>query len=105
MKYFWVVFGIYIIILSATPCKDEETCNTSKTSQESKKHDSQNEHKNEACSPFCQCNCCGSGGFKFETFSSALATPYQPIQDKILSFQSLFVSQFVAKIWQPPKIA
>ncbi len=104
MKYLGIIFSIYVMILSVAPCGVLEDCNATECQQQSKTPDSQSKHK-ETCSPFCVCNCCGCSGFKLEFASSTVTVFNQPIQNKTFSSGSSFISQFVCRIWQPPKIA
>ena len=106
VKLFWTIFSIYILVLSTAPCGDESNCNefaethtniTANASQDGS-------HQDEICSPFCMCSCCGCQGFHIEPFLSASITFSQSIDKKITPYESQFLSQFTANIWQPPKL-
>jgi hypothetical protein len=107
MKYFWAIFSIYIFVLSTMPCGDEKNCNEfSETHTSIVSDNSQNNsHQEEDCSPFCICSCCGCQGFNVAPFPIVIITFSQSDEKKVTPYQSQFLSNYIANIWQPPKIA
>lgn len=66
---------------------------------------SKHHHDNDACSPLCICNCCGSQGFSYNTISSYSTFSFKTITDKkIPEYKSILTSNFFGSIWQPPQI-
>ena len=62
--------------------------------------------ENDLCSPFCNCNCCGSqivSYFKVITFNFSVVS--KEITTQLTSYTSKFTSNFYGSIWQPPQIA
>jgi len=57
-----------------------------------------------ACSPFCVCSCSGCQGFNIETTPLFATTLDQATDSNVIPYEPGFISQFVANIWQPPKI-
>ncbi|MGQ0829054.1 MAG: DUF6660 family protein [Bacteroidota bacterium] len=115
MKYFWSIFSIYIFILSTVPCGDGRECNETECTQETACNDSacagetasgetEKDCRDETCSPFCGCVCCGSVVSNINSFSSTTAFN-QTIEKNSFSYKSQFISQFTANIWQPPKLS
>jgi hypothetical protein len=107
VKLITVLFSIYIIALSCLPCADagKAVVNDSKTFQ-SETHSATDEHTDDACSPFCICNCCHYSDFHktadavkkeviLRTFTEMQGTAYT----------STLFSTFHNSIWQPPQIS
>ena len=109
MKFFSVIFSLYILILSCLPCGDTEDCkvldNGKKTFAQTNHHNHQED--SESCSPFCTCACCGSNiGFSFQcpvSITDTLPT-FFPQRERIMVENDAFASNFHGNIWQPPKI-
>ncbi|MBC7862851.1 MAG: hypothetical protein IAF38_07740 [Bacteroidia bacterium] len=107
MKLIWAIFAFYIFSLSAIPCGDVLTCNEFSENHKTEcgSGNETEDHEEEVCTPFCICTCCGCPSIKTEppvTFSIAVT---QPSEKKLIPYQTEILSQFTAKIWQPPKIA
>jgi hypothetical protein len=61
--------------------------------------------ENDLCSPFCNCNCCGSqivSCFKVSSFNFRIVS--KSIKTQLPSYTSKFTSNFYGSIWQPPQI-
>ena len=101
MKYFCLIFSVYIIGLLAFPCQDDiDELFVNKTE---KSTTSNHEHKDcHSCSPFCVCNCC-----QVNTIVVMKA-----VINAIVTRPTLFVSiykenppkEIILPIWQPPKL-
>ena len=116
VKYFWAIFSIYITILSTIPCGDSVECNEmacteeaicedSACSDEIASNDTEKDCKDETCSPFCFCACCGCVGFNFNLSPLALVASIQPTNTITVIYDSQFLSQYVVNIWQPPRLS
>lgn len=107
MKFFTVIFSIYILALSVMPCSD--AYNDCKDNTEFSDNSQSHSHKsdtNDICSPFCTCACCSvSANPKFTPFSIKIT---KLIAVSKLSFHNrefFLASNFYGNIWQPPKIS
>ena len=110
MKLLNYILSIYLIALSCLPCADMEVSSAAHKAVEiSDNHDEKshnNDKENDLCSPFCNCNCCGSqivSYFKITTFSFTPIT--KSIKTQLPSYTSIVTSNFFGSIWQPPQIA
>lgn len=109
MKNLWLLFSIYILILSVLPCTDVEECNiVSQTSiaisntTEHKDH----KHESEHCSPFCTCACCSTSiSFSYINTFQISAKPVFNTSISYPLFNENIKSSFFGNIWQPPKIS
>lgn len=106
VKFFAIIFSIYFAYLSTVPCGDKENCNEFAQTHATitTDHNQGNSHQNEICSPFCTCACCGCQGFNLKSFPTVAIAFTQTAERKIIPYQSQFISQFSADIWQPPKV-
>lgn len=109
MKFFNIIFSIYLVALSCLPCDDVELNSAAhKTVEITSNHDEKsNNHdkENDLCSPFCSCSCCGSqivSFFKITTLSFNIVS--KNIRTKLPSYTPKFISNFYGSIWQPPQI-
>ena len=102
MKYFRFIFSLYILFLSTSHCNESKSCIESDQIVASDESDSCPEET--ACSPFCVCACAGCQGFNVESIPSFTTHIDQIVETTVPSYESAFVSQFIANIWQPPKI-
>lgn len=105
-KVFYILFSIYFSYLAIIPCGDKDNCNEfAQTHSIVNPNDNQsNSHQNEICSPFCVCACCGCQGFNLKSFLSVAIAFTQTVERQTVPYESEFISQFSAKIWQPPKV-
>ena len=103
MKFFTIIFSIYILVLSLAPCSDSVECDEgNKTEQSHNNH----KHENENCTPFCICACCGQPVASNINYPVAQTVSKPEIFNKSISiYNQTFISQFNANIWQPPKIS
>jgi hypothetical protein len=107
MKLVWAIFAMYILSLSAIPCGDVLGCNELSQNHENDcgSANESKDHEDEICTPFCICTCCGCPVVKTETPAAFTVAIVQPSEKKIIPYQAEILSQFTAKIWQPPKNA
>lgn len=105
MKYFIVLFVIYLTGMMVLPCSDAfNECNTAKIQLRSSYDHSHNTDSNDNCSPFCNCNCCHTMvDASFLLQPSTLESPFI-ISKKYPLIHEGFVSNYYGNIWQPPKV-
>ncbi len=107
VKRFWHIFAFYIIGLSILPCCDNAECDAIVQTQitQTQNHENHN-HESEHCTPFCHCSCCGQQ-ITFSTEFSSIPKLEKPslIEASISIYDQHSISNYVANIWQPPKIS
>lgn len=93
-----------LLLLSCLPCADKEGNSASKDVVV--KCSSEHNQDNDACSPFCICNCCSSQVFAFGNtiYSFDFVIVKTIVENKIPEYKSVFASNFFGSIWQPPQI-
>ena len=106
MKFFSVIFSLYILILSCMPCGDTEDCkvlnNGKETFAQTEHYDHQEDTK--SCSPFCTCACCGSTivfSFQCPVLMTENTPSFFPLSEKIMSKNDSFASNFYGNIVSP----
>ncbi|SHG28387.1 DUF6660 family protein [Flavobacterium defluvii] len=107
MKWIAVLLSIYLMALSNMPCADMEVNSAMhKTAQFSSEDNHTHDKQNDLCSPFCNCNCCGAQVLSYQTtVTYEFPSAYTQISISLPSYNSVFISNFSGKIWQPPQIA
>ena len=105
MKWLYFILSFYIISLSVLPCADELSYiykSVSSVTNNSSSHE--NGCKDDVCSPFCTCACCGISIHYFTSVSN-ISAPKICLQDKLETLCSEHIpSGFSGSIWQPPKL-
>ena len=108
MKFFNVLFSIYLVALSCLPCADIDLNSAAYTRIDSALTIAVENHDKETdlCPPFCICNCCGT---QILTYSPSIIFNF-PVANQIIKialpkYKSVFFSHFYGSIWQPPQIA
>ncbi|MBS1760547.1 MAG: hypothetical protein JST23_10530 [Bacteroidetes bacterium] len=100
------IFAVYVMLLPALPCVDKGEANISsiENSLNTASHQ-EDQHSDEACSPFCNCNCCG------QTIASAFHFSKQTSERVIISsYKTILYNSIIlpsghfGNIWQPPRI-
>ena len=67
---------------------------------------SSEKHSDDACSPFCSCNCCNCNGFYKSTDYPSVISPVKIEQESSkIEYTSTLFSNFHNYIWQPPQIS
>ena len=105
MKIITLLFSIYIIVLSCIPCEEAEINIGNKTASYLTETNSPSDHQHEdACSPFCICNCCHCSGFyKLNDHTKITLFIKTIIEKQTTEYTSSLFSNFQNSIWQPPK--
>ena len=103
MKFFTLLFNIYLLALSFFPCADVDSCVESNRSITSTDNSNKANHKDsENCTPFCICACCAVPiihdviNVNDSSKQIYLAAKYPPLKLTYPSYSS-------AAVWQPPK--
>jgi hypothetical protein len=103
MKWFALIFSLYIIFLLTLPCVDDtRTCAIIRAENVPDNNKHQSNDMPDECSPFCFCSCCSISvvltSFHFECKPVVLSeSPDFP------TYKS-HVAGFIPSVWQPPKI-
>jgi hypothetical protein len=97
--------AIYILVLSIVPCSDAHNlCNKKAKTELSNEHSHEHD-EDDACSPFCTCNCCGTNITLIDIpFYSITNHHSYSLAEKVALRNDSFVATFFNNIWQPPKI-
>ncbi len=105
MRFVAVIFSIYMLVLTAIPCIDSyyDVNSPYKTELTQENHASHHHNDSDNCSPFCTCNCCATS-VVFHTQMAQL-TCFSFTAKQYFPVTSVFISDPLANIWQPPKIA
>jgi len=104
VKLLIAIFSLYILLLPAVPCSDTKECKETAATGTPAQGGKHKEHGEEACSPFCNCSCCG------QVFTPVLQLNRAAIVKLTLQRQQEFYqdnslsSDFLGTIWQPPKV-
>jgi len=104
MKFLAVILSFYLLLLIAIPCIDAPADNTlNKTELAQEKQESHHHSDSDNCSPFCACNCCATSVVLLVYQVQLDCFPF--IEKQYFPVTSVFISDPLATIWQPPKIA
>lgn len=109
MKFFSVIFALYILILSCLPCGDTHDCKVLDNGKETFAQIDHHDHREdtESCSPFCTCACCSSTvvfSFQYPVSITDYTSSFFPQCKRIIIENDAFASNIYGNIWQPPKI-
>jgi len=101
-NFFYIFFCFYFIALTAKPCADKANCNEFKQTEMSK-HDHQEKHADEICTPMCVCACCAT---------NVVINDYPSTIIELTEMKTVYrvqkdskISSITLSIWQPPKLA
>jgi len=105
MKFFTLLFSLYMLGLSCFPCGDSEECavkddTTISSAANHNGHSQDTEH----CTPFCTCSCCAVS-VSLQTIAS-YKIPKRVFADKNYpAYEISYTEQISIAIWQPPKLS
>ncbi|WP_457616963.1 DUF6660 family protein [Lutibacter sp.] len=102
MKLFAIILSILTLTLSALPCDDSISIETSQTAFHSVS-DTNTLHT-DLCSPFCACVCCASIAVDYFLSPYTINQTHFSSLKKNTHYTSLYSNQFLANIFQPPKV-
>lgn len=110
MKYFCYIFSLYFLALSVMPCSDIHDMNSSAGTElasiSADEHSNCPHEKQDFCSPFCDCACCGMT-INFQVafhFTTKFPSIPLPIVSENFSYQSPNSLQYLQAVFQPPQI-
>lgn len=109
MKFFSVIFSLYILILSCMPCGDAKDFSVMDNGKETFAQTNHHDHQKntESCSPFCNCACCGSNitfSFQCPVLVTENTSSFFPKHERIIVENDSFAFNFYGNIWQPPQV-
>jgi hypothetical protein len=90
------------------PCADTDSTFENETvSIHNENHsDTEPQHHDDTCSPFCSCNCCNTSGFyKVNPNFGKFIIIAQVTPENKTEYTSALLSNFHNSIWQPPQIS
>jgi len=104
MKFLAIILSFYLLLLTAIPCIDAKADNKMQNTELSQeKQDNHHHSDSDNCTPFCSCNCCATS-VVFQAYEVQLnCFPF--CEKQYFPVTSAFISDTLASIWQPPKIA
>lgn len=104
MRILCFILSLYVLFLVSAPCCSEDNCDDEMKTEYVGNHSQDHEdNDSDTCSPFFTCGTC-SGFVSTRTGVDFKEVTF--VKDKIVYvYKSQFVSDFFAKIWQPPKIS
>ncbi len=106
VKLYVYFMAIHILILGLVPCSDMHTeyKDISKKNEFTQNHNHE-EDKDDECSPFCICACCGNSIsiLNFEPLNISKLLNFF-INQKVAFGKFSFICSFFGNIWQPPKL-
>ncbi|MFD1630778.1 DUF6660 family protein [Pseudopedobacter beijingensis] len=105
MRIFQLLFIMYMSLLTALPCEDNQTGGQCDAVVEMTTHNPNESKPVDLCGPICVCSCCHSVVSVPTRINILEETPLYPTELKqVFAFDSKFHSNYSCKIWQPPKI-
>ncbi|WP_394364785.1 DUF6660 family protein [Pedobacter antarcticus] len=105
MKFWSRFICIVIIALSCAPCADAAAYNQSSLKTSFTKpvtSQTHNQHRTDACSPFCVCACCNTPTFVRQIIVS-IEIPIQIIREYSNGISGKATSTSLS-VWQPPQL-
>jgi hypothetical protein len=110
VKFFTLIYALYILALPLFPCGDKDDCIDEKAetsiAKQNNTEQQNHEHEDENCSPFCTCMCCGQVITNlFYPVNSDINKKYF-ISKSTSSYNNNFrLPSYLDRIWQPPKFS
>lgn len=106
MRFIAFILAIIILAISCVPCADRACALTAyKIKSELVKSSGQqdNHGQRDACTPFCQCSCCGVYSINHVVVAGS---PINLLAGKdFISYMRSSVVEISLPIWQPPQLA
>lgn len=103
MRFFTIIFSIYILVLSCVPCGDGAE-NIVKSAAKISTTDNHNHADADLCTPFCSCTCCPASAFYHPLALFEIPKIiFQSMKFNVVNSSCL--SNDFHSIWQPPKLA
>lgn len=105
VKFLALLFSCWLLLLPCFPCPDVRECvGNIQTARNASDHQKEQQHEDEACSPFCFCACCGQvcAPSLQRDHLAAIASPGRRKPQCSYTNHSR-PSDFPGNIWQPPR--
>jgi hypothetical protein len=102
-RYPTTLLAFYLLTLILLPCKDICDARDHVSTMSIEQTHDHHEEKQDLCSPFCVCSCCGTSITYFS--SVAINFIYWGTGENFSPFSQSQITDFYYTIWQPPKIA
>lgn len=103
MKFFALIFNIYLLALAFFPCADVDSCVETNDISIAANNTNKEDHKEtENCTPFCICTCCAVP-IIYQSVSIKEVPKQIHVDVKYPSLSIKYPSQNSPSIWQPPK--
>lgn len=104
MKFFTLLFNIYLLALSFFPCADVDSCEDDSihVSVATNNPNKEDHKESEDCTPFCICACCAVP-IIYQSVSMKEVPQQIHLEVKYPSLNIKYPSHNAASIWQPPK--
>jgi hypothetical protein len=103
VKLLVAIFSLYILLLPAVPCRDTKECKEAIGTEKKASTGNHKEHE-EACSPFCNCTCCGQVVAPLLQLNRVAIIKLIARRQQQFYRDSSLLSCFLGTIWQPPKV-
>ncbi|MDE3185061.1 MAG: hypothetical protein KGM16_16745 [Bacteroidota bacterium] len=94
--------AVIVLAMSVMPCADDANAMIKVKTEFKQASHQQDNPKNDACSPFCQCSCCV--GFTISHFPSSFPLISFTVKKQISSFLPSEVIDITLPVWQPPQL-
>jgi hypothetical protein len=110
MRIIAFILSIFVLSMAIMPCEDGMDDAIFENTSQSHFDDQSHNHaqdKEDGCTPFCICTCCGTNivlNFSFPPLISEINQCFLSEKVKINFYNTTFISDFYGNIWQPPKI-
>ena len=106
VKFAVLIFAFYMLLLPGIPCTEAAGYSEAASTKiiHSSGEDTDHQHESEACSPCCNCTCCGHV-FIPGLQGNKIAWVKPLTKQKLHCFynNSMLSSCYFGNIWQPPK--
>ena len=104
MKFFVLLFNLYLLVLPCLPCGDVDVCAEEYATTISLQAENipTKEHQKDYCTPFCHCACCASNII----FHANTADKHSTNNFLLKEYNAVIISistNNANAIWQPPK--
>ncbi|WP_369410458.1 DUF6660 family protein [Pontibacter qinzhouensis] len=104
MKWFAILMGIFMIVVSCVPCADAAPRVDTLAQTDINSNTDSEDHSPAAdlCSPLCICNCCA--GFALQTVTQKTSLPAVKVITPAPVHRVAGVTTPSFSIWQPPRL-
>jgi hypothetical protein len=104
MKVWSYILGLQFLILSCMACGDLPEFSSSSFLENSKLEKQTTHAAEDACSPICNCTCCGQLLVSHEIVSYLKLPKRLILSKQKIFYNEIFSTDYFCNIWQPPKL-